>query len=209
MKKKELNLALAVPQPCWTKHWLLQGWGLTPLPYKSVTYRPRQHGTVVLTLWIFTENNLECDYCLVNLPTAVVAFLTVNLGQSEEGTECRRCCLKTPLLRLNEEANDSGLNLPLFNVCSLFPKFFDAELHLLRGFITLKEKRYCITISIRFQLTWYCLFRNAILRRMGGNCSEFGNYMVCFKRTKGFRKEWMHERICHSWADNHFCLFYF
>jgi len=24
MKKEELNLTLAVPQPCWTKHWLLQ-----------------------------------------------------------------------------------------------------------------------------------------------------------------------------------------
>lgn len=140
--------------------------------------RPRQHGTVVLTPWVFTENTLECDCCLVHLPTAVVAFLTVNLGRAEEGTEGRRCCLKTPppLLRLNEEANDSGLNLPLFNVCSVFPKFIDAELHLLRGFITLKEKRYCITISIRFQLTQYCLLCNMMLRRMGGNCSEFGNY---------------------------------
>lgn len=47
--------------------------------------RPLQHGTVVLTPWVFTENNLECDSCLVNLPTTVVAFLTVNLGWSEEG----------------------------------------------------------------------------------------------------------------------------
>lgn len=158
-----------------------------------VTHRTCQHGAVVLSPWICTDS-LERDSRFVNPPTALVAFLTVNLGQSQEGTEGWRCCLKTlpPPLRLNEEANYSGLNLPLFNVCSVFPRFIDAELHLLRGFITLKEKRYCITISIRFQLTQYCLFCNMMLRRMGGNCSELGNYMACFKRTKGFRLEWMH-----------------
>lgn len=142
----------------------------------------------------FLQNSLECDSCLVHLPTTVVAFLAVNLGRSKEGTGGWWCCLKTSpsLLRLNEEANDSGLNLPLFNVCSVFPKFIDAELHLLRGFITLEEERYCITISMGLQLTQYCLFCNMILRRMGVNCSELGNYMVCFKKTKGFRLEWMH-----------------
>lgn len=156
MKKKELNLALADPQPCWTKHWLLQVWACRDEDWHRSHPRLSHIGHVSMgPSWPhgFLENNLECDYyCFVPLPTAVVAFLNVNLGWSEEGTEGRRCCLKTPpsLLRLNEEANYSGLNLPLFNVCSVFPKFIDAELHLLRGFITLKEKRYCITISIRF-----------------------------------------------------------
>lgn len=199
MKKKELHLTLAVPQPCWTKHWLLQVWAcrdedwhrshtrLSHIGHASMGPLPWPHGFLQTGAWSVT-------LALVDLPTAVFAFLTVNLGRSEEGTEGWWCCLKTPPppLRLNEEANYSGLNLPLFNICSVFPKFIDAELHLLRGFITLKEKRYCITISIRFQLTQYCLFCNMILRRIGGNCSELGNYMVCFKRTKGFRLEWMH-----------------
>ena len=107
--------------------------------YMYVTDRPHRRGTVVQTPWIFTENNLKYDYCLVILPVTVVALLTVNLGRPE-GTECRRYCLKTcPHLNWTEAANDSGLSLPLFNVCSVFPNFVDAELHLLESFITLKE----------------------------------------------------------------------
>lgn len=155
MKKKELNLALAVPQPCWTKHWLLQVWACRDEDGHHSHPRLSHTGHVSMgPSWPhgFLESSLECDYCSVHLPTTVVVFLTVNLGRSEEGTEGRRCCLKTPppLLRLKEEANDSGLSLPLFNVCSVFPESIDAELHLLRRFIALKEKRYCITISIRF-----------------------------------------------------------
>lgn len=199
MKKKELNLALAVLQPCWTKHWLLQVWACRDEDWHCSQARLSHTDHVSMGPCAdpmgFIGNSRECDLTLyLHTPGVAFLILVANLGRSEEGTESWWCCLKTPssLLRLNEEANDSGLNLPLFNVCSVFPKFIDAELHLLRGFITLKEKRYCIAVFIRFQLTQYCLFCNMILRRMEGKCSELGNYMVGFKRTKGFRLEWMH-----------------
>lgn len=50
-----------------------------------------------------------------------------------------------PHLKLKKQMTLHSTSLYL-TLRGVFPNFVDAEMHLLEGFITLKEKRYCITI---------------------------------------------------------------